>query len=289
MNVAAIKPSSDGFGPNHAVVGKFGCTTAFSTHVVLLRTVPALAAPLTGNSSAQQACDLAQRRQRRVPRRHISQFGRHGRSLEVEGGEARCFAHPLAATGKQAPNPDWHVAEQRAERRRVSGLLARTRPQARHMRRRSPAIITCVGTISAWISAVSHFASARRRPRSTRKAVSRERSIGAQAGLAAARSRGKKGGRPTALNKDKRDLAGEALPREHDADRQDLLDARHLAADVICLCSIGRDQIHGGVAAGSDPNMMFISCSSLSVRATIWMRDALPRLKCSRLLGRCLI
>ena len=36
----------------------------------------------------QQVRDLAKRRQCRVPRCHIGQFGRHGRGLEVEGGEA---------------------------------------------------------------------------------------------------------------------------------------------------------------------------------------------------------
>ncbi|BCI69430.1 hypothetical protein SPKIRA_02600 [Sphingomonas paucimobilis] len=72
-----------------------------------------------------------------------------------------------------------------------------------------------------------------------------------RAGLTAARARGKKGGRPAALGKDKRDRR-QALPREHDADRQDLLDARHLQANTLRLCAIGRDQAGSRVATLAD-------------------------------------
>ena len=44
----------------------------------------------------------------------------------------------------------------------------------------------------------------------------------------------------------------QALPREHDADRQDLLDARHLQANTLRLCAIGRDQAGSRVATLAD-------------------------------------
>ena len=93
----------------------------------------------------QQVRDLAERRQRGIPRRHIRQFRRHGRSLEVEHSETFDFARALAGTGQQAPNPDRHVAEQGAKRRAVMALagqhasanLARaaTLPHHGHLRR----------------------------------------------------------------------------------------------------------------------------------------------------------
>ncbi|MGD0104731.1 MAG: hypothetical protein ABSC06_11910 [Rhodopila sp.] len=62
-------------------------------------------------SIRQQVCHLTKRRQRRIPRRYIGQFGRHGRGLEVKGGEAHRYATILAWAGEQAPNPNWHVTE----------------------------------------------------------------------------------------------------------------------------------------------------------------------------------
>jgi hypothetical protein len=79
----------------------------------------------------QQVCDLAKRRQRRIPRRHIGQFGRYGRGLEVEGGEALCFAPILAGTGQQALNPNWNVTEQRAECRGAISLAGHPTPASR--------------------------------------------------------------------------------------------------------------------------------------------------------------
>lgn len=71
-----------------------------------------------------------------------------------------------------------------------------------------------------------------------------------QAGLTAARARGKKPAGRTRQGKAR--PARQALPREHDADRQDLLDARHLQAKTLRLCAIGRDQAGSRVATLAD-------------------------------------
>ena len=84
--------------------------------------MPAFCAPLIGSKLRQQARDLAKRRKRRIPRRYIGQFGRHGRGFEVEGGEALCVAPILAGTGEQASDPKWHLTEQRAESRGAMAL-----------------------------------------------------------------------------------------------------------------------------------------------------------------------
>jgi hypothetical protein len=76
----------------------------------------------------QQVRDLAKRRQCCMPRRHIGQFGRHSCGLKVEGSEARWFGPILTGTGKQAPNPNWHVTEQRAKYRGVMSLAGQDAP-----------------------------------------------------------------------------------------------------------------------------------------------------------------
>ena len=140
--------------------------------MVLFRTVPAFRAPLIGSSSDNRSATLPNGDQRRIPRRHIGEFGRHGRGLEVEGGEA--LPSPCPDRDRRAG------AEPGLARRRTASGTSRCNvpcwparcPQATHVRRRSPAIVTCAGTISAWIAAVSRFASARRSPRSARPACS---------------------------------------------------------------------------------------------------------------------
>jgi hypothetical protein len=97
---------------------------------------------------------------------HTPIQARPGRRLKVEDGEAPCLARILAGIGKQAPNPDRRVAEQGAERRTVMTLAGLNATQASHERRRSPTMVTCAGTISAWSAAVS-CSSRSRRPTST--------------------------------------------------------------------------------------------------------------------------
>jgi hypothetical protein len=63
-----------------------------------------------------------------IPRHHI---GRHGRGLEIEGGEAPCNAAILAWTAQQAPDPKWDVTEQRAECRGVKPLAGQRTPASR--------------------------------------------------------------------------------------------------------------------------------------------------------------
>jgi hypothetical protein len=89
------------------------------TRNVLFRTVPAFCAPLIGSNSDSMAATLPKRRQSRISRRHIRQFRRHGRRLEVEGGKTLRPAQILAGTGEQPLNPNRHVAEQGAECRDV--------------------------------------------------------------------------------------------------------------------------------------------------------------------------
>ena len=77
----------------------------------------------------QQVRDFAKRRQRRISRRHKSQFGRHGRGLEIKRRRALRHVPILAGAGDHAPNPERHVTEQRAECRGVmslAGQFART-------------------------------------------------------------------------------------------------------------------------------------------------------------------
>ena len=117
-DIAAIKPDHDAFGRRCRRLCRFrgvrlhNCLAGPHGSVAHCARV---LCPADRKQFRQQVRDLAKRRQCRISRRDIGQFGRHGRGLEVEGGEAPCFARPLAGTGKQAPNPDWHVAEQRAE------------------------------------------------------------------------------------------------------------------------------------------------------------------------------
>jgi hypothetical protein len=131
-DVAAIKPNHDGFAwPRRRRLRR--CRdmrqhNGLTDSHVLLRTVLAFAAPLTASSSDSRFRDLARRRQRRIPRRYIGQFGRHRRGLEVEGSEALCSARPVTETSAQATGPNWHVAEQRAECRGVMSLAGQNAP-----------------------------------------------------------------------------------------------------------------------------------------------------------------
>ena len=134
-DVAAIKPNNDGFGrPRRRRLRRCRNIRLHNGLADPHGSVPHRARvrrPTDRQQLRQQVCDLAKRRQRRIPRRHIGQFGRHGCGLEVEGGEALCLARPLAGTGEQAPNPDWDVAEQRAERRDVMSLAGQPTPASR--------------------------------------------------------------------------------------------------------------------------------------------------------------
>ena len=90
-DIAAIKPNHDGFGrlcrrlyrsrgvrPHNRLAGPHRPVSHRAR-------VPR---PADRKQFRQQVGDLATRRQRRASRRDIGQYGRHGRGLEVEGGEA---------------------------------------------------------------------------------------------------------------------------------------------------------------------------------------------------------
>jgi hypothetical protein len=114
-HVAAIKPDHDGFGwLRH---GLFRCLGSGRLHNFFAdpqRPVAHRAGvrrPADRQQLRQQGCNLAERRQRRIPRRHIRQFRRDRPRLEVEDGETFGLAPTQAATGKQTSNPNRHVAE----------------------------------------------------------------------------------------------------------------------------------------------------------------------------------
>src|SRR5271166_5274000 len=125
-DVAAIKPDHDGFGRlRRGRLCRLGGVRLYNGLADPQRPVPHRAGvlrPADRKQLRQQDCNLAERRQRGISRRHVRQFRRHGRRLEVEDGEAFCLARTLAGTGEQAPNPYRHVAEQGAERRGVMTL-----------------------------------------------------------------------------------------------------------------------------------------------------------------------
>jgi hypothetical protein len=134
-DVAAIKPNNDGFGrPRRHRLRRFRSVRQHNGLTDPHGSVPHSARvqrPADRQQLRQQLCYLAKRRHRRIPRRHIGQFGRYGRGLEVEGGETPCYASILARTGEQAPNPHWHIAEQRAERRAIMSLAGQPTPASR--------------------------------------------------------------------------------------------------------------------------------------------------------------
>src|SRR5208283_438933 len=94
------------------------------TRNVLFRTVPAFCAPLIGSNSDSRSATLpngASAACRAVTYASSGATG-HGRRLEFEHGETFRLARTRAGTGKQASNPNRHVAEQGAERRAVMTL-----------------------------------------------------------------------------------------------------------------------------------------------------------------------
>lgn len=120
-DVAAIKSGHDGIG----WLRRVGGTRLHNGLANPQRPVPNRAGvrrPAGRKQLRQQGGDLAERCQRRIARRHIRQFRRHSRRFEVEHREALGLARSLAGTGGQPPDPNRHVAEQRAERRVVMAL-----------------------------------------------------------------------------------------------------------------------------------------------------------------------
>jgi hypothetical protein len=113
-DVSAIKPNHDGFRClSCGRLCRFGGAWLYNVLADPQRPVPHRARVLCSadrKQFGQQGCDLAEGRQRRLARRHIRQFGRLSRCIEVEDGEALCLARSLAGTGEQAPNPERHVA-----------------------------------------------------------------------------------------------------------------------------------------------------------------------------------
>src|SRR5271157_2007971 len=140
----SYEPNHDGFGwLRRGRLCRLGGVRLYNGLADPQRPVPHRAGvlrPADRKQLRQQDCNLAERRQRGISRRHVRQFRRHGRRLEVEDGEAFCLARTLAGTGEQAPNPYRHVAEQGAERRAVmtlagqhaSASLARATTLAHH-------------------------------------------------------------------------------------------------------------------------------------------------------------
>jgi len=84
--------------------------------------------PAERQQLGQQGGDLAERRQRRIPGRHVGQFGGDRIAAKIERGNALRPALAPARADKQAPDPHWHVAEQGAERRPVVPLGGQPAP-----------------------------------------------------------------------------------------------------------------------------------------------------------------
>jgi hypothetical protein len=125
-DVAAIKPNHDGFGGLRR--GRLCSLGGVRLHNILAnpqRPVPHRAGvlrPADRKQLGQQGCNLAERRQRGIPGRHVRQFRRLGGRFEVEDSEALCPSRTLTGTDNQALNPNRHVTEQGAERRGIMTL-----------------------------------------------------------------------------------------------------------------------------------------------------------------------
>jgi hypothetical protein len=125
-DVTAIKPHNHGFGrPRRRRLRRRRHSRLYNGLSDPHSSIPhrsRVRRPADRQQLRQEVRDLAKWRQRCLSRRHIGQFGRHGRGLEVERGEALCFVSILAGTGEQAPNPNWNVTKQQAECRGVMSL-----------------------------------------------------------------------------------------------------------------------------------------------------------------------
>jgi hypothetical protein len=131
-DIAAIKPNNGGFGrPRRRRCRDIRLRNSLTDPHASIPYRACVRRPADRQQLRQELSDLAKRRQRRIPRRHIGQFGRHGRGLEIEGGKALCFAAILAGTGEQAPDPKWNVTEQQAECRGVMSLAGQLPPASR--------------------------------------------------------------------------------------------------------------------------------------------------------------
>jgi len=122
-DIAAIQPNHDRFGRlRRRLLRRCGDLRLHNGLTDPQRPVSHRAGvlrPADRKQLRQQRCDLPERRQRRIPGRHVCQFRRHSRRLEVERCETLCLVRTLARTGEQAPNPDRHVTEQGAKRHGV--------------------------------------------------------------------------------------------------------------------------------------------------------------------------
>jgi len=126
-DIAAIQPNHDRFGwLRRRLLRRLGGVRLHNGLADPQRPVPhhaGVLCPADRKQLRQQRCDLAERRQRRIPGRDIRQFRRHSRRFKVEDSGALCPSRTLAAgTDKQAPNSDRHVTEQGTKRRRIITL-----------------------------------------------------------------------------------------------------------------------------------------------------------------------
>jgi hypothetical protein len=170
-DIAAIKPDHDAFGRRCRRLCRFRGVRLHNCLAGPLGSVAHCArvmCPANRKQFRQQVCG----RQRRISRRHIDRSVRAPRSRPRGRRRRSYLLRPRSGRDReQAPNPSWHVTEQRAECRGIislTGQLARTSHACTAMLAGDRNL--CRDDLP-WIAAKSCFA-ASRSPRSARPACS---------------------------------------------------------------------------------------------------------------------